>query len=355
MELPKKNKMMMLFLSEKSQPLRRVVHFVDGTPMKDIKITNDIVVQITGVSRQTPENWRQGTTMDAETADAVFTKTLDYLAKAYNKEPKPLDVQAEKEYRSLRAVIASYANAYDLPDLKLYDAAQLLGMGVTECQEAIDASIYEQWPLLANAWYPSKKSLGNHDYAKEEADRYEGVYVVWVRRQGVGWLQCPLRVRYLYARKKGGARFLRCKMNFPYIPARENMAYGEYDGFLAIRENRLFWTFERRERAGNDFLSFITNGRPTAGSPMSFIGRYLTTGQDTLQTIENDDIYMDFMFSEKDPAHLRYRDMMWSKAKIVTDAAEAEQVERRWQEVARRVAEREAEMGPKGNGVSADG
>ncbi len=345
MDLTTQHKLMMLFLSPSNQLLRRV-RILGG--WKTSTFGEDEVQDLTGVSRETPKNWRKGKEMRKSKVDSVFSTTLaalDASAEWARQNRKP----DEDEYLALRATIQQYAAAFEDEKTKLYDAAWLLGMSATQCQQTLDSIIYDSWPLLPAVYYEqAPKSTREPDIAQQHIDVYEGIYLAWVRRYDL-WLQCPLRVRYL---QSGGAgRFIRCKLNFPVIPQANGGAshghadrpdYWEYDGFLAVRDNKLFWTFEKRQHDRNDYFHFITNAESTSGeSHLTLSGRYLTTGQDSVQSIVTGSILLHRMFRDDgtDPRHLHYREIMWTHAKVLTSPGEIQQAEQRWKQYCGRASD----------------
>jgi hypothetical protein len=334
---------MLQFMSPKNGLLKLARRMQLG--LHSAELTRDDVLAITALSRETPKNWGKGKPMHAGTVATAFEKTLEWLDSAADIARRRGGFQ-EQEFQDLRSRVLRFRGLLSSDSAEIYDAAEILGMSLGECQMTIDSIIHESWPLFPSMYYSGKSGQSRRDLslAEEHLDRYEGVYLCWVRREDF-WLQCPLRVRYL--QPAGDGLFIRCKMNFPMIdpaagwhPRRkaDNSAHWEYDGVLTVRDRHLAWNFERRLQEKGDYFQFHT----TADSGIdqrSFVlsGQYLTTGQDREQSIITGDILLHKMFSApNEPLHRSYRDVMSSSAKVLREPKEIEEAERRWTEYGKR-------------------
>lgn len=343
MEIPRANKLMLQFMSPKNGLLKVARRMQLGS--HNVELTRDDVLAITDLSRETPKNWGKGKPMHAGTVSTVFMKTLEWLDGAAEVARRRGGFH-EQEFQNLRSRVLRFRGLLTDGSAEIYDAAEILGMSLAECQMTIDSIIHGSWPLFPSMYYSGKAGEARRDLslAEEHLDRYEGVYLCWVRREDF-WLQCPLRVRYL--QPAGEGVFIRCKMNFPMIdpdagwhPRRRDGTppYWEYDGALTVRDRHLAWTFERRLQDKGDYFQFHS----TADSeidPRSFVlsGQYLTTGQDREQSIITGDILIHKLFSApNEPLHRSYRDVMSSRAKVLKEPKDIEAAERRWAEYGKR-------------------
>lgn len=336
MHLQRKHKLLMLFLSPENPLLGRIVAMKMGRP--NVRIKDQDIPDLTGMSRETPKNWRKGKDIRDSKIEETFETTLTALRAAANDSRRAGRFDQE-EHDDIEQRIRKFKEAVQIEEDNLYDAARILGMTIMTCQQTLDRIIYDAYPLLSSAHYAEpSRDVRTPDLAEIHRQKYEGVYLAYVRRHKQ-WLQGALRVRYLL--ESGGGRFLRCKLNFPILTPDEIGApdggnrkpkYFEYDGFIVVREEngRLFWSFEKRQPERNDLFHFITNATPSNPLGFTLIGRYLTTGQDAAQSIESDAIMLRKLFTDNDPLHLSYRDVMWKEARVLTDPAEIEKVNREW-------------------------
>lgn len=324
MELTKKHMLMLLFLSPHNRLLQRI-HALK--PDEDAKpFGKDAVQDITGVSRQTPENWRHGKAMRHGRADSVFMRVLAHLKSAERRAQQGSQFD-DREFDELRKAVETVMHRYQRDEVDLFEISLLLGIHIEKCQQLLSAAIHDSRPLLPGAWLPPPpKSRFETDYAKREADRYEGVYLLWIV-QGDAVLQCPLHVCYLQT--VGKARFIRCLLNVPDVVSDTPARHLQFEGFLAVSEQKLFWTFERRDDRCSDYFHLITEV-PTLPVTQRFEikGEYLTAhlsnrvGQLRMQRLFSD---------SSEQAQRRYQDVMQTYAKVLTDGAEIRCIRKQWE------------------------
>lgn len=341
MDISKQAKQGLLFGDPKDQLLIDILSFERGIRVE--ALDREDIEAMTGLQRPTLDNWRKGRNMKPETVEAAIEKARLYLATAAEYRQRKGTYDA-KEHDRLSRALARFAAAFANPEASIYDVAEILGMEMKVCQQALDSIIYRSWPLLSSFYYdmPAPGVRESDDLGEQHLKRYEGVYLVHIRRGEQLWLQAPMRVRYLQECGKG--RFLRCKMNFPIIdpaslpPSRDGSPppkYWEFDGTVAVRDNNLFFVFEKRQSDRQDIFIFITRTESTTGSKhLTLSGKYLTTGQDTRQSIVSDDLMLHRLFSDngKDPLHLGYRDIMWNEVKVLTSKPDINVADQRWQQ-----------------------
>jgi hypothetical protein len=279
--LTRQAKKILLFLSE-------------GNPLWSIvlspKVTLGKIVVYTGMTNGTFSNWRNGGNQSPDKVEEI----LGLVRQSIEKPPlhKVLKEDRQKVCRELDQeqkstaiyIFERFLEAYKDNEVKVYRVAtDVLGMSVEQCQQTIDSTIYAKCPLFVSFYYSQEQS---ETYFRH----YQGVYHLWVRRYK-RWFQCPLRVRYIL--KINGQRTVRCKLNFPIVSAQYGEPHWEYDGFILVRENRIFWVFEKRQERRRDQFYFITDdGRGHNGGPLTMSGTYLTAAQDGQQSIVSDDIIM---------------------------------------------------------------
>jgi hypothetical protein len=297
--------MMLLFLSPEN-PLWQML--LEAT---DKKIQTKISKYV-GISRQTITNWRKGGTIGSDESepldDRVFRKIKERLEGGAS-DPDFGRVRLNDDQKvEAKKIVDRFEYIYrNNVRYKVYDAARALNIPIQKCQEVIDDAIYACYPAFPEMYYTddskSQRSL------KSDFELYCGVYDLWVKRTHNNkklWLRCPLRVRYAIRIGEGTA--IRCKLNFPILEPQSERPYWQYDGFLTVRDQSLFWNFEKRGTAGTwiDYFNFITScGRnwPNGKGPLTAVGAYLTTGQDKARSIVADYVLLQkqtFEFSNED-------------------------------------------------------
>jgi hypothetical protein len=271
-----------------------------GNPLwKDLisgDITENKIADYLGIVRMTLTNWKKTESLGRKPAE-LFGTVKDHIREA----AKPAYVQRgssraglsnETAERALAKVDEFHGLFRSSRYPHIYEAANVLGIGVKDCQQIIDHSHYTQLPLFPRMYYLSRSECEKH------FKLYAGLYHVWVKRYRAAatfWFRCPMEVRYVLKMKAG--HVIRCKLNFPMIERRGNLRYWEYDGFIAITDINIFWMFERRpELISSDYFQFITDlgfnysSKEELGETLTMTGRYLTTDQNAARTITNGEV-----------------------------------------------------------------
>jgi hypothetical protein len=291
--LSRQNKMMLLFISSDNPLFRRILALTGGSPREPGVADMERILK---VSHQTLPNWRAGGGIDPDHALERFTRVLRYIDEHAKDAPKD-------EVADIKRRIERYRNAFADGTMEVDDAAELLGMTVTESHRIVDETINARWPLFPAMYYGTSDESTME--AKADLAAYGGVYLAWVYRKPL-WLQCSMRVSYLIP--VGDGQALRCKMNFPIIAPqshekREAADHGqthphwEYDGFLSVREQRLFLAFEKRRRKRNDYFYLITCPGKVIDRHQTMSGTYLTTGQDAAQSVVTGEVVLKRFFA----------------------------------------------------------
>jgi hypothetical protein len=293
-------KMLILFLS-------------DDNPLWNIALVHPPsvgkIAAYLGVGLGTIENWKSGKNVNDDTVDAAFGKIFARIEepplrlknrrseKAENSPNICIALDEEKKTQARKIVEGFYSLYKSLAKQKgelparprVYDvAANTLHMTMGQGQKIIDEVIYDRFSIFPNICYESPED------AEASLKRFRGIYHLWARRDG-RWLQSKMRVRYVVSIKSRAA--IRCKMNVPVIRTEPyRIPYWEYDGFMRIYENKVFWMFEKRELEGVDFFYLITckgnvHGRNDEAR-FTLSGKYLTTGQDAQKSIVTDDVLL---------------------------------------------------------------
>ncbi|WP_165943570.1 hypothetical protein [Roseicella aquatilis] len=301
MSLPKKNKIMILFLSPKNRWWNRILKSPRGIKQVDILAEADIAAA-------TWHYWKLGRPIDEGFAEELFTAVGNTIkGKQYGPGEKEQLLDRVEEIRDV----------YFLPEPgeHLYDTARRFGMDISTAQQIIDNIIYDHWPVFPSLLYPADQT--GRAQASQRLAAYGGAYRMWMRR-GSEWLLCGLRVRYVLKIRRG--LVIRCKLNVPIINREPNYPpYWEYDGFLRVLSNKVFWMFEKRNYSHRgDYIHFITDIGEVLEQRMTFVGTYLTTGQDTDQTIISSDVMLRRLREEE---VTKMEEEMHSLASIVRGAA----------------------------------
>lgn len=269
MDIPRQNKLMTLFLSEYN-PLWDHIFDIEG---KNRKAINSAVGKVAG----SVDNWREGHPLKPASSKAVFENTISAIRAAkMDEDERATQVEIVRQFQ---------VSFNDPGSTTAYEAAQILGMGIDRCQRIIDAAYYDRLPLFPHLLYEKD------DECKYHFDHYRGLYIAHFKRENI-WLRCPLRIRYPLDIGKGIA--IRCKLNLPSIDREEGVtrSYWEYDGFLAVRAQRIFWMFEQRQPSNADYIYFVTNIGVLFQDHLTLWGSYLSTGQDEQRSVVNGDAFL---------------------------------------------------------------
>ena len=329
--IPRANKIMALFVSEQSPPLQRLLRYAAPSRAAGQPISDSELSSLTNLGRGTPANWAAGKSM-SDKAPEVFVKVLNFLeaAHARNLGCGRADIS---EYHSLQRTISLFGKMYRDANLKVHQAAEMLGMPVEQAQRTIERSIYDAAPApLTSIWYPPERLVTGVDRAKIHLKRYAGAYLVMLRRTlddgRCVWLQCPLHVRYL-ADVKSGHRFLRAKLCYPVNAAADNATYVECDGSLTVLEHALDWRFETRTTEPPALLTFATHAEGTTPA-LAQVGSFVAAGFGEWPATASGAMYLEFMFADAaDPYQRAYRSFMATNAKVIDDAASIAKIEQR--------------------------
>jgi IS1 family transposase len=304
MSLPKKNKIMILFLSPKNRWWSTILKTNREPKATEIR-------KITDVPATTLHYWQLGRAIQDDTVDKSLAK-IEAQIKQRQYGPGVRD--------RLLSDLSDFRDMFFDPKRKehLYTTARRFGMEISTAQQIIDDIIYDHWPVFPSLLYPADQT--GREQARQRFEAYSGAYRMWMRR-GQEWLLCGLRVRYTLKIRRG--LVIRCKLNVPVINREPDYPpYWEYDGFLRVLSNKVFWMFEKRNyNHRGDYIHFITDIGEVLEERMTFIGTYLTTGQDTQQTIVSSDVMLRRL---REVEVAKMEEEMHSMASIVRGTAAAE-------------------------------
>lgn len=339
------HKQMALILAPENPMWARVCNLVkpiDGPKRSAVKLKH--IAHLSGVSEQTLKNWLRLRNIRPSTAKLVFSRVRSVVTRfkeGYGRKTRELE-----EATALIELIDRCEEIFEQADVDLYDVARLMSMTAAQAHLILERMIYEQRPLMPAAYYPARAPDGRD--GSSDLEVYEGVYLLWSKRGDV-WLQCPLRVRSLC--DHGQWRFIRCKMNVPIIDptvsvrstegdesGQRSVRYWEYDGIVCARPQNLYFFFEKRSSERNDYFQFITATRNLDDEGgLVQRGVYLTTDQDEAQSITFGDVLMERMFRGiSDPEHVRYREVMDKKSRVLRSPEELAEMKARWERYCRR-------------------
>lgn len=196
-------------------------------------------------------------------------------------------IKGQPPRKELLSRLCETINAHDASDISIalnmfedecsvYEFGETLGLTRTECERAIDERVYHNTPLLPG-FYLSKEDASIY-YSE-----YNGVYFSYHfsrSHDGEIWL-ARSALRVLYVLKISSYHTLRCKL---HIPSLDDGHFFEYNGFLSVRGNHLYWLFEERQTSRKDFLSIMTSrGHSDNRRELNLNGLYTTLSQTTLQ------------------------------------------------------------------------
>lgn len=296
-----------------------------------------------GVSAEALRLWRTSTPPLRDAAirhvDGLIERMVEWRNLGELKTSVPLrDALADciQRLQALRAAIVERARTYEVRVILGFDRD-------TDAQLAIDRILYRDRPLLLSAYYDTQSPV---ESGLLEAHKSEvvGVFYVWARREQLhargtySWWRQPLRVRYSI--EAGGQAFIRAKMTVPNV--RDPGAPWDYDGVVIVRDLSISFLLESRSPVRQDVFSLIVgHPHPVDGSSQSTSGRYLTTAQDSDQTVITGRVVLEqiarlhrHISSAAPEAH----DVMHSHASIFDDPGQAEYVraESMWDTIATR-------------------
>ncbi len=281
--------------------------------VKGRKITTKEIASVLEVPDTTISNWRtgrKGISIDNKLRPAL-TKLESYIRKEIPKIEKDID---------LTELVLD-------EDEDVYSFGCKIGFEIFETQRVIDQEIYRRGGFLKDIYYEG--SHAGRESAEEDLQLLEGCYKVLVNRpehaaHPAHIVQCTMRVRYILEVRDRLA--IRVKMNLPpYISGRKRDHYHEYDGFVGVKPQGLFWFFEERANNITDFFLMTTERPDLAKSAGVSTGSYLTTKRDLEASILTGDVCLHHM---KDLPQEEFRNFMHQENKIIEDVEYAAMVSR---------------------------
>jgi hypothetical protein len=313
MGLPKQNKLMLIYVSVKN-------------PIWSILLTREEfsqpnIIKLVNLSHSTIPNWQKGSVISTRKVEEVFsiTKNLIYKKLGDSEEACRLIDNVEK-----------FRISYFSCNITVYESAQILDISINDCQIIVDEAIYDRLPVFSGLFYDFHSR--GQDQATSDYNRYQGLYYLFVRRTYPGkpkysaWLRCPLRVRYTIKIRDGLA--IRCKLNIPKMEkdASDPINHWEYDGFLSIKIDKIFWMFEKRDSNRRDYFYFITCSGSSFDRALMMSGIYLTTGQDTEQSIAYGDILLRRIYINALQYVGVHEEFMHDNAQVVADTEKMREI-----------------------------
>ena len=269
MQLERYNQLMLLFLSLHNPLWGRVV--------KPSECVQEKINSIARVQHGSLANWRKGKPISLLSAGEAFNGTKKHIENY---------VRDKQEAATLTAIIDAFSHNYFFNTKgSAHEGARLLSMPTETCQKIIDEAIYHRRPIFPDMYY--ENSSDGRRAADQDFSRCRGLFHAWMRR-GPLWLCSPLHVRYVLKIHDGLS--IRCKMSLPIIEPESQETFYDYDGFLVVRDHKVFWMLQKREPRRNDFVYFITCSGRSLNGQLTMAGKYLTTGQDANSSIVSSDV-----------------------------------------------------------------
>lgn len=161
-------------------------------------------------------------------------------------------------------------------DTNIYEFAKIFNIDRNLCNLIVDEFVYSKYQLLLNYHFTDEEKA-NRFYAQ-----YKGIYEIY--RTGTSqsnskdvFISC-MNVRYIIKCRDSYA--IRCKLHIPNSPDSHNSIdhLVQYDGFLTMLRDQLYWIFE--DRNGRDFVFMITD-TGLHGKPDKYLrGLYMSLNQD---------------------------------------------------------------------------
>jgi hypothetical protein len=321
--------MMVLFVSPEN-PLWRML--VSG----DVNETT--IANYVRVSRTTISNWKRGGPIGKRDGRPVSVLVFERMRKIITGK---LDYQSaakldDAQQAAVIAIMDAFIHVFRNSDKhRYYDAAKVLQISVTQSQMIRDGAIYNRYPVFQRMYYGNTSAA--QERLEEHLNLYRGVYYLWIRRTHEGqevWLRAPLRVRYKLS--IGDGNVIRCKLNAPIMRRQhEDEKYWEYDGFLVVHEQSVFWMFEKRttDRSTIDYFYLITcTGRiyrnlESKGESLTLSGSYLTTGQEASRfPVTGDAMLQRLALRQSDEESIV--EVMHNRAGLIVDGKECEALDK---------------------------
>ncbi len=230
------------------------------------KVTRLHIKSALGISPTTMIKWEMG----GEVRDVSLHRAFRIMGETVSKRQSiAKDARADILKKIEELHIAIFDN-----DTSVYAFGDLLGFDKTQSQKAIDQEVFKKIPVFRDIYY--EDSPRDRSMVQKHFDAFGGCYHVYLER-GERTFRSVLRVRYPLHLKTLWT--IRAKLNLPkYVNTiGKQKPFFEYDGFLSIKSDRIFWMFEERDNLNADFFHMITE-RPDLleGGGMAE-GKYLTT------------------------------------------------------------------------------
>jgi len=306
MKVHPQNKLMLLLVSLDNPLWSRLF-----PPNKRVKEQINGVIR---VAHGTIANWRKGKKVSPLAATAAFNGIKQRIA---------TEVSNKKEAEELTAIVDKFTQVFFSNDADcVVKAAKTLSIPINKYQKIIDEAIYARLPLFPGMYY---EGTPGELHAKEDCNELRGLHYAWMRR-GSLWLRCPLQVRYVLKIHDGFC--IRCKMNLPMIEPELTQTYWHYDGFVVVRDHKIFWTLQKRGTRREDYVHFITCSARTHDGEPTMAGKYLTLGQDANDSIVSDDILVRRVQADD---YQKITERMHTDAAVL-DEADSEPIGQLWKE-----------------------
>jgi len=256
-------------------------------------VTKGYIAKAMGISPTSVTNWASGQHFKAKTQEKIFQNMREKLADS--------KLCTAEEKNALIELFNKLESGLNDSSMRVYEYGQLLEHMIPETQRIIDEVIYKYTPVFRDIYYETN-ARGEHR-AQEHFKEYGGIYYAYFARRGFT-IQGTLNIRYLL--KLSHHYALRVKVNVPRI---EDARYFEYDGFVAIKTQKMFFSLEERQHDRADFLYIIVDTPMISSQSFSVTGKYMTVGQNREQPIVAESIILkkaseftgsavDFMHSE---------------------------------------------------------
>ena len=230
------------------------------------KVTRLDIKSALGISPTTMVKWEMG----GEVRDVSLHRAFDTMRETVSKRrsmPKDERGAVLERIDGLRKAI------FD-EETSVYAFGDRLGFTKVEAQKAIDQEVFKKIPVFRDIYY--EDSPRDRSMAQKHFDAFGGCYHVWFERgertfRGVLRVRYPLHLKTLWT--------IRAKLNLPKYLATigKQKPFFEYDGFLSIKSDVIFWMFEERDNLNADFFQMITKRPDLMEDSGVAEGQYLTT------------------------------------------------------------------------------
>jgi len=230
------------------------------------KVTRLHIKSALGISPTTMIKWEMG----GEVRDVSLHRSFSTIGDTVTKRRS---MAKEARASVLKRIDELHTAIFD-DDTSVYAFGELLGFDKTRSQKAIDQEVFKKIPVFRDIYY--EDSPRDRSMVQKHFDAFGGCYHVWLERgertfQGVLRVRYPLHLKTLWA--------IRAKLNLPkYVnTVGKQKPFFEYDGFLSIKSDVIFWMFEERDNLNADFFQMITERPDMLEWGGMAEGKYLTT------------------------------------------------------------------------------